>query len=256
MKISDDLAILLNEEAARYNTPEFIVDDPVQFPRRFTDKRDIEIVSLLVSTIAWGRRPMICRNAEKMLQLMDYQPHAYLMDSGYEDLTEGNIHRTFFNHNLRHYMRGLNAIYRKFGSLENFAVRCGASEVEFPAWHLAAAVNSCLKEANEGETDSRCLPLNLDKSALKRFNMALRWLVRDDGIVDMGVWSAIKPSQLFIPLDVHVGNVSRNLGLLFRRSNDRAAVEELTTALRQLKPEDPVYYDFALFGIGAMGSKQ
>ncbi len=102
----------------------------------------------------------------------------------------------------------------------------------------------------------RCLPLGLDKSALKRFNMALRWLVRDDGIVDMGVWKALKPSQLFIPLDVHVGNVSRGLGLLDRKQNDRRAVEELTATLRTLRPADPVVYDFALFGIGIDSKKK
>jgi uncharacterized protein (TIGR02757 family) len=80
--------------------------------------------------------------------------------------------------------------------------------------------------------------------------MALRWLVRDDGIVDLGVWKVIKPSQLFIPLDVHVGNISRQLGLLTRRSNDKRAVLELTECLRSMRPEDPVYYDYALFGIG------
>ena len=80
--------------------------------------------------------------------------------------------------------------------------------------------------------------------------MALRWLVRDDGIVDMGVWDIIRPSQLFIPLDVHVGNVSRQLGLLTRRSDDKRAVIELTDMLRRFNPDDPVLYDFALFGIG------
>jgi uncharacterized protein (TIGR02757 family) len=90
----------------------------------------------------------------------------------------------------------------------------------------------------------------LDKSALKRFNMALRWLVRNDGIVDLGVWNVITPAQLYIPLDVHVGNISRQLGLLQRHSNDRLAVEQLTATLRQFDAADPIRYDFALFGIG------
>ncbi|MDE6289081.1 MAG: DUF2400 domain-containing protein, partial [Muribaculaceae bacterium] len=98
--------------------------------------------------------------------------------------------------------------------------------------------------------DSRCLPLGLETTALKRFNMALRWLVRNDGIVDLGVWTALTPAMLRIPLDVHVGNVSRALGLLERKANDRRAVEELTARLRTFCPEDPVKYDFALFGAG------
>ncbi|MDE6008631.1 MAG: DUF2400 domain-containing protein [Muribaculaceae bacterium] len=94
------------------------------------------------------------------------------------------------------------------------------------------------------------MPVYLDQTALKRVNMALRWLVRDDGIVDMGVWKSIPKSKLFIPLDVHVGNISRNLGLLTRKANDRKSTEQLTELLRTLKPEDPTVYDFALFGIG------
>ena len=98
--------------------------------------------------------------------------------------------------------------------------------------------------------DSRCLPLNLDTTALKRVNMALRWLVRDDGIVDLGVWNALKPSQLYIPLDVHVGNTARSLGIITRKANDKKTTLELTRELAALRPDDPVWYDYALFGIG------
>ncbi len=246
----DEIKQLLDEEVARYNCPEFIDADPVQFPHRFSDKRDIEIASLLASTIAWGNRKMICRSAEKMFSLMDWQPYNYIMDCGYEDLPEGNIHRTFFNANLRHYLRGLHTIYEKYGSLEDFAVAKKVGDSETPSWVLAEQINHILAESNDGKSDSRCLPLSLDKSALKRFNMALRWLVRNDGVVDFGVWTALKPSQLYIPLDVHVGNVARSLGILSRKANDRRAVEELTKQLRIFDPLDPIKYDFALFGIG------
>ena len=102
--------------------------------------------------------------------------------------------------------------------------------------------------------DRPVLAPKLDSTALKRVNMALRWLVRNDGIVDMGCWDVIKPSQLFIPMDVHVGNQARALGLLERKANDRKAVMELTALLRDFRPEDPVVYDFALFGIGITGA--
>ena len=256
MNIPHDLAELLNREATRFNRPEFIAEDPVQFPRMFSEKRDIEIAALLASTIAWGNRTMICRSANKMFGLMDWQPYNYVMDKGYEELPEdGNIHRTFFNRNLAHYLRGLNAIYTKYGTLEDFARTKEVAESDAPAWYLADAINEELCKANDGLTDCRCLPLGLDKSALKRFNMALRWLVRNDGIVDLGAWDVIKPSQLYIPLDVHVGNVSRALGILDRKANDRRAVEELTATLRTLDPSDPVRYDFALFSIGIESKK-
>ena len=246
-----DLRDLLDREATRINSPAFITDDPVQFPRRFSSVPDIEIAGLLSATIAWGNRRMICNNCNRLLSLMDNRPYDYLMDEGYEDLPpEQNIHRTFFGRNFRHMMRGLRRIYARHGSLDAFSAACGAPAAETPAWHLAAALNAQLSEANGGVSDSRCLPLNLGNSALKRLNMALRWFVRDDGIVDLGIWKSLRPSQLYIPLDVHAGNTARALGLLKRRANDRRAVMDLTDAVRPMRPGDPAFYDFALFGIG------
>lgn len=251
----NDLKELLDTEAARINSPAFIADDPVQFPRRFTDLRDIEISSLLVSAIAWGNRRMICRDCDRLLSLMDGQPYLYMMDSGYEDLDDdGNIHRTFFNRHLKYFMRGLRHIYAAHGNLQEFARKLDIASSPYPSWQLVAGINEAMREAAgaaaSAETASRCLPQNLDTTALKRVNMALRWLVRNDGIVDMGVWDVITPAQLFIPLDVHVGNVSRELGLLTRKASDRRATIELTEALRRFRPDDPIIYDFALFGIG------
>ena len=241
---------ILDFEAARINHPDFIADDPVQFPRRFQRLQDIEIAALLSATIAWGNRKMICANCNKLMALMDNSPYDYLRDRGYEDLPDMNIHRTFFARNFRHYMRGLHAIYVKYGSLQEF-VRCNKiSQSQFPSWELVRLMNVIFAESNNGVADSRCLPGNLDTTALKRINMALRWLVRRDGIVDMGVWDVLDPSQLYIPLDVHVGNTSRQLGLLHRKANDRRATIELTDTLRRFRPDDPVWYDFALFGIG------
>lgn len=245
-----DIKELLDSEARRINHVDFIANDPVQFPRRFERLQDIEIAALLSATIAWGNRKMICNNCNKMLALMDNQPYDYVMDKGYEELPDMNIHRTFFSKNLRYYLRGLNFIYSRYGSLHDFTKHMAISSSEFPSWKLVEEMNKVFTEANNGESDNRCLPGNLQNTALKRINMALRWLVRDDGIVDMGVWNVIKPSQLFIPLDVHVGNVSRELGLLTRNANDRKATIELTEMLRKMRPEDPVWYDYALFGIG------
>lgn len=241
---------LLDREATRINNLDFIARDPVQFPRRFERLQDIEIVALLSATIAWGNRKMICSNCEKMLSLMEYRPYDYVMDKGYEELPEMNIHRTFFAKNMRHYLRGLYNIYSKHGSIQEFARKIAINKSELPSWTLVEALNHTLTEANDGIQDCRCLPANLETTALKRINMALRWLVRNDGIVDMGVWDVIKPSQLFIPLDVHVGNTARQLGLISRRANDRRTVIELTTMLRSFRRDDPVWYDYALFGIG------
>lgn len=247
---TNELKELLDAEAARINSPAFIGDDPVQFPRRFERQQDIEIAALLSATIAWGNRKMICRNCDRMLSIFEGRPYDYVMEGAYEELPDGNIHRTFFAKNLKYYLRGLHAIYRKFKTLENFGIASAVPSAEMPAWQLVAAMNAIFAEANGGESDCRCLPGNLNTTALKRINMALRWLVRDDGIVDMGIWKALKPSQLYIPMDVHVGDTSRELGLLTRRSNDRMAAIQLTDTLRRFRPDDPVIYDFALFGIG------
>lgn len=245
-----DIKHLLDTEAARINHPDFIECDPVQFPRRFTSLPDIEIAALLCSAIAWGNRKMICRNCDRMLALMGHDPYNYVMDQAYEELPDQNIHRTFFAANLRHFLRGLRLIYSRYPSLNDFATAHHVADAELPSWQLVELINAQLAEANGGCGDSRCLPLNLHTTALKRVNMALRWLVRNDGIVDMGVWNAITPAQLYIPLDVHVGNTARELGLVTRKANDRRTTVELTETLRAMRPDDPVYYDYALFGIG------
>lgn len=252
----NEIREMLDREGARINSPEFIDNDPVQFPRRYEAQQDIELAALLSATIAWGNRKMICANCAKMLGMMDGRPYHFVMDEAYEELPDGNIHRTFFVDNLRHYLRGFRLIFKRHGSLEGLARHLGIATHEMPAWKLVEGMNEIIREANGGESDSRCLPQNLKATALKRVNMALRWLVRDDGIVDIGIWKAVKPSQLFIPLDVHVGNTSRDLGLLTRRQDDRRAVEELTATLRRFRPADPTFYDYALFGLGIEGNKK
>lgn len=247
---------LLDAEAERINSPAFIGEDPVQFPRRFGRIEDIEIVALLSAMIAWGNRKMICRDAERLLELMNHEPYTYLKSEAYEELDPGrNIHRTFFARDLQYFMRGMRDVYRRHGSLDAFAASKRVGDDEAPAWKLVEELQGVMGEANGGRTCSQVLPTNLRQTALKRINMALRWLVRDDGIVDMGVWRSIPKSKLYIPLDVHVGNVSRELGLLTRRQNDRKAVEELTGVLREMRPEDPAWYDYALFGIGVSRRK-
>lgn len=246
----------LEEQAALINRPEFIADDPVQFPRRFEKLQDIEIVSLLASHIAWGKRIMICRDAERLLGLMGQDPYNYVMDEGYLDLDPSqNIHRTFFARDLQHLLTGLREIYKRYNSLDAFSASVKAADDPAPAWKLVEEMQKIITDANGGIVSKRGLPNNLKQTALKRVNMALRWLVRDDGIVDMGVWKSIPKSKLYIPLDVHVGNTARDLGLLARKQDDRKAVEELTQALRKYRPDDPAYYDYALFGIGVTGKK-
>lgn len=248
--MNNDIKYLLDSEAERINNRGFIESDPVQFPRRYERLQDIEIAALLSATIAWGNRKMICRNCDRMLGMMENTPYEFVMDGAWHEIDpEQNIHRTFFGRNLRNYLATLEAAYRRHDSLLDMARSSHIETSEDPAREFVKQLSALMTETC-GCVDSRCLPSSLDTTALKRINMTFRWLVRNDGIVDMGVWDVIKPSQLYIPLDVHVAATARSLGILTRRSNDRKAVYELTASLRRLRPEDPVIYDYALFGIG------
>ena len=237
----------LDEQTFRINTPAFIENDPVQFPRRYTRLQDIEIAAFLTATIAWGNRTMILKSAERMLLKMGESPCDFVLNEGYKTLGTANVHRTFFEQDLAYMLTGYRTVLIRFGSIKAFLENIPNLNT---AWDIAGVLRLIIMEANNNKYNNKCFPSNFEKSAIKRINLALRWLVRNDDIVDLGVWTFMKPSQLFIPLDVHVGNTARELGILQRAGNDRKAVEELTGKLRSFCPEDPVKYDFALFGIG------
>ena len=246
-----DIKAYLDEHAERINKPSFIDDDPVKFPRRYKELRDIEIVSFSVATIAWGKRAMILRDAERMLSKTGGSPYDYVMSEGYKKLGTSNVHRTFFENDMAYMLRGFRHFYSLYESMDSYMSTC----TEHTPQKLVEALRTSAIEANGGIHNMKCYPKDFKSTALKRVNLALRWLVRNDGIVDLGVWKSIKPSELYIPLDVHVGNTAREIGLLTRNSNDWKAACELTEKLRSYNPTDPILYDFALFGIGVEKSK-
>ncbi|MDR1115597.1 MAG: TIGR02757 family protein [Tannerella sp.] len=241
-----DIKAYLDEHAERINRPAFIADDPVQFPRRYKNLQDVEIVSFLVAAIAWGKRAVILRDAERMLAGMGESPYDYVMSEGYRRLGTANVHRTFFEQNMAYMLRGFRHFYTSYAGMDDYMASC----VDRTPQRLVEALRKSALEANRNRVDARCYSSNLQNTALKRVNLALRWLVRNDGIVDLGVWKSMTPDMLYIPLDIHAGNTAREIGLLTRKSNDWKAVEELTGKLRAYNPKDPVLYDFALFGIG------
>lgn len=246
----EDIKGYLDSLVAKNNTEAFIKDDPVQFPHRYSSIQDIEIVSFLVATIAWGNRKMILNNSNKMLAITGNSPYDYVMSDGWKKLEPDKcIHRTFFNSDFIYYCKGLKSIYQKHSTLEDlFAISSNT-------WEGIQHFRNLMTEAN-GETSKHISNPSCDNrkkgSACKRLHMALRWLVRNDGIVDLGIWKRLSPKDLMIPLDVHVARVSRNLGLVERKSNDRLTVEMLTSKLKDFDENDPVKYDFALFGVELM----
>ncbi|MDR2597386.1 MAG: TIGR02757 family protein [Treponema sp.] len=226
-------------------TKDFISSDPVQFPRRFSKREDIEIAAFLSATIAWGRRDLILRSAEKMFAIMEHSPYDFVMSGRYKKLCKNNIHRTFFESDLKYICRGFEHCYAKYENLENlFAIG--------DVWEGFALFREEMARANKGRYSKHISNPGMhdeNGSACKRLNLVLRWIVRK-GPVDLGLWKKLKPAALYIPLDVHVARTARKLGLLERKLNDKKAVIELTEKLREFCPEDPVKYDYSLFGIG------
>ncbi len=241
----DEQKDLLNLMSERFNTPDFIETDPIQFPHKFKLKQDVEISALLTATITWGKRSNILKSAAKMHEIMGLSPYDYIMEEGYEKLGQSNIHRTFFENDMAYLCRGLHLIYRYYDSCEQLFTQ--KSDV----WQSIGLFREYIQKANDGNSGRGLKHIsNPSVSACKRLHLALRWLVRNDSIVDLGLWKEISPAKLFIPLDVHVITTSHKLGLLTRKQNDRKAVEELTEKLCLFNPDDPVVYDFALFGLG------
>jgi uncharacterized protein (TIGR02757 family) len=235
---------------------DFIERDPVQFPLRYAKQRsknqaDIEIAAFLAATIAWGRRDLIIRSAQRMFSMMEPGPYAYVLKHAGPQKraalqkrapARGHcLHRTFFEDDLAYFCRGFRHCYAKYGTLEKLF----ASQPDI--WQGIQLFRREMAAGNKGLYTTHIANPEAN-SACKRINLALRWLVRK-GPVDIGLWKSIKPSSLYIPLDVHVARNAREIGLLERKSNDKKAVMELTEKLRQFCPEDPVKYDFVLFSI-------
>ena len=251
MKLStEELKDFLEEKTAKYNSPAFIESDPVSIPHRFVKKEDIEISGFLSAVIAWGNRKSIIANANRLMIMIDNTPHEFILHHSPADLKplRNFVHRTFNGADAIYFVRSLKNIYLRHGGLS------GVFSTEAKDLRSCAANIHQLKKifySIPRPRTTKHLPDPLANSSAKRINMFLRWIVRQDNCgVDFGIWNFIKPSQLCIPLDVHTGNIARKLGLLKRKQNDWKAVAELTTHLRQFDADDPVKYDFALFGLG------
>lgn len=242
-----ELRDFLNEKVQQFNTRHFIADDPVAIPHLFTRRQDIEIAGLLAATIAWGNRKSIVANARKLVQRMDDDPYAFVLNASAAELKHlgGFVHRTFNSSDALDFVAGLRKVYKKHASLEALFLARGHALEKIILFRQTFVRGFKTRHAHKHVSDPA------SGSAAKRLNMYLRWMVRhDQNGVDFGLWRKISPADLMIPLDVHTGNVARKLGLLQRKQNDAKAVIELTECLKVFDPTDPVKYDFALFGLG------
>jgi uncharacterized protein (TIGR02757 family) len=248
---ADEMKLFLDEKVLQYNNSSFIICDPVSIPHSFTERCDREISGFLTATIAWGRRDLILRSSRLLVDLMDNKPYDFIMTSSeYEQYRlSGFVHRTFNGSDCIYFLKGLRHIYTHFNSMEEVMLK-GMESSGSLRDGLAYFRSLFFSLPHSFRTEKHFANV-MEGSAGKRLNMFMRWMVRKDKHgVDFGLWDKIDPARLYIPLDLHSGNTARRLGLLTRHINDWKAVVELTDVLRQFDPEDPVKYDFALFGLG------
>jgi uncharacterized protein (TIGR02757 family) len=254
--VNEKLRDFLNSKVEQYNQPSFIKDDPVCIPHLFSKKQDIEIAAFFASIFAWGNRTIIINKSKELMRLMNNTPHDFILHHSSKELQSllAFKHRTFNTTDLLYFIEFLHFHYSHCTSLEEAFTR-----------NISVADNNVVEQAlinfHHYFFSLEEVPLRTKKhiatpekkSNCKRLNMFLRWMVRkDDKGVDFGIWNVIKPSQLICPVDVHVARVAKRFNLLHRKQTDWNAAMELTEHLRTLDSNDPVKYDFALFGLGVI----
>lgn len=255
MSKSFDLKVFLDEMADHYNGPDFIEKDPVSIPHQFTRLQDIEIIGFWVAMLAWGQRVTIINNARRLIDLMDGAPHDFIVQHEEKDRARFSDfkHRTFQYTDTLYFLEFFQWYYRKHDSLEAAFSRHLSTESETVEPALKGFHDLFFSLEHAPQRTRKHIATPARNSTCKRLNMFLRWMVRqDDRGVDFGLWKQIRPRQLLMPLDVHVDRVARKYGLIERKQTDWRTVLELTEKLRAFDAEDPVKYDFALFGLGVL----
>jgi uncharacterized protein (TIGR02757 family) len=250
-----ELKDFLDLKVAQYNRPAFIANDPICIPHRFSKKQDIEIAAFFAAILAWGQRKTIINKCTELFRRMDNDPYNFMLQHGDDDLKGllGFKHRTFNDTDLLYFVSFFRQHYSNSDSLETaFLPDDFASLDSFTAEHALNHFRSYFFSLPDSPRRTiKHISSPVQKSTCKRLNMFLRWMVRKDSMgVDFGIWSAIHPSDLICPCDVHVDRVARRLDLITRKQTDWRTAVELTEQLRKFDPQDPVKYDFALFGLG------
>ncbi len=237
----------------QFNQPAFIENDPISIPHLFRKQQDIEIAGFFAAVFAWGQRKTIILKCTDLLQRMDHSPHEFITQYQESDLQKlvGFKHRTFNDTDLLYFVYFLHQWYTKNESLEQAFTKHLHPKDETIENGLNGFNALFFGLSDLPQRTRKHIAAPIYKSACKRINMYLRWMVRKDNHgVDFGIWKTIKTSQLVCPLDLHSGRVARAFALLERTQDDWQAALELTAALRKLDPKDPVKFDFALFGAG------
>lgn len=244
---------LLNQKALQYNHSKYLAADPAGVMHQFKDPADQAVAGFFAATLAWGRRDIILRSCQRLLERMDYAPSAFVRHASWREIAAAPkfVHRTFQERDFRYFVFALRNLLLAYGSLQR-AFTAGwqpDSRGLYPV--LSNFQERFFMPPRNGSRTLKHVSNVRKGASAKRLAMFLRWMVRkDENGFDLGIWSEIPMELLVLPLDVHTGRVARELGLLQRKQNDWRAVQEVTRVLQALKPEDPAWYDFALFGLG------
>ncbi|MCX2575129.1 TIGR02757 family protein [Pedobacter sandarakinus] len=249
-----ELKNFLDSKVAQYNRPEFIVNDPICIPHLFRLPQDIEIAGFFAAILAWGQRKTIINKCIELMSRMDNAPYDFMLNHTDTDLKKllGFKHRTFNDTDLLYFVAFFKMHYQSSQSLEQAFIPLNISDKQFDIETALNAFRSYFFSLEDFPwRTKKHISSPVQKSTCKRLNMFLRWMVRHDNEgVDFGLWKTLKPHQLVCPCDVHVDRVGRLLGLITRRQTDWQTAVALTESLKQFDPNDPVKYDFALFGLG------
>lgn len=234
-----------------YNKREFVHPDPLESLYNYSDLTDREIVGIIASSLAYGRAEQIIRSVSRVLDQMGPSPLRFLEQASKRSLKctfSGFKHRFTTGDELASMLFGIKQVIERYGSLQKPFLQglTDADETTIPALTMLAKQ---LRDNSNGQYNS-LLPSPTKGSALKRFNLFLRWMVRKDD-VDPGGWTDVPASKLIVPLDTHMHQISLALGLTQRKQADMKTAMEITQAFKKIAPKDPVRYDFALtrFGI-------
>ena len=253
--MAENLKAVLDKKVEEYNRPDFIKDDPISIPHLFTRKEDIEISAFFASIFAWGNRRTIIQKSIELMKLMQMSPHAFVLNAGEKELRELEHfkHRTFNTTDVYYFIEFFKAHYSRSNSLESAFTNWMKKNDENTENALNGFYHYFFSLEHVPKRTLKHIASPAKGSTCKRLNMFLRWMVRsDDRGVDFGIWKNISPAQLVCPIDVHVARVARRFGLLSRNQTDWLSALELTSYLKRLDGQDPVKYDFALFGLGVI----
>lgn len=242
----------LDNKVDEFHQPFFIKHDPISIPHLFTQKQDIEIAGFFAAIFSWGNRKIIINKSKELMHRMNMEPFKFIQHHSEKDLKQliGFKHRTFNEDDLFYFVHFLKFHYQKFQSLENAFTQTITEQDKNVEKALIDFYHYFFNDEHLTRTKKH-ISTPAKKSACKRLNMFLRWMVRTrEKNIDFGIWQNIKPHQLVIPLDVHVQRVAKNLKLLKKEKPCWNTAVLLTEKLKKFDSLDPVKYDFALFGLG------